>query len=99
MAQPFDMRTDPEGVVWLSGEVDLAVVPRLLAAADDLHGRHELVIDLSEVTFIDSSGIRAIVQLSRKVWCPTVLRNPSRPVQRVLELVGLDGHGGIRIEG
>ena len=97
MAQPFQMRTDPDGVLWLSGEVDLAVVPRLLAAADDLHGRHELVIDLSEVTFIDSSGIRAIVQLSRKVWCPTVLRNPSQSARRVLELVGLEGHGVIGI--
>jgi anti-anti-sigma factor len=98
MAQSFEMRTDPDGVLWLSGEVDLAVVDRVLAAGDDLRARHELLIDLSEVTFIDSSGIRAIVELCRRVRCPTVLRNPSQSARRVLELVGLEGHGGIRIE-
>ena len=97
MAQPFEMRTDPDGVLWLSGEVDLAVVDRVLAAADEHVGRSDLVVDLSEVTFVDSAGLAAIIELGLRTRCPMVLRSPSPLVRRLLELVRLEGHGGIRI--
>ena len=97
-AQPFDMRIDPDGVVWFSGEVDLAVVDRVLAAADEHVGRFELVVDLSEVTFVDSAGLAAIIELGLRRRCPMLLRSPSPSVRRLLQLVGLEGQGGIRIE-
>ena len=98
MAQPFHIRTGRDGVLQLSGEVDLSVVPKLLASVDGDRERSELVVDLSAVTFIDSSGILAIIELGRKVGGRTLLRGPQGSVQRVLDLVGLDDHEGIRIE-
>src|SRR5258707_13363609 len=58
----------------LSGELDLATVPRLRAEAQallDQSARH-LIIDLSRLTFVDSSGLSLFISLndraSRENW-------------------------------
>ena len=85
--------TDGEAVAYVVGEVDLNVCDRLmealiLASADS----NRLVIDLSRTTFIDSTGLMALVD----VWhsrvdagVEVVLREPSPAVMRILQLVGL----------
>jgi anti-sigma B factor antagonist len=55
----------------------------------------ELVVDLSAVGFIDSTGLRAILvceALLERVNCRFVLRSPSTAVRKVLELTGLLAH-------
>ena len=92
-------RIDPDGVIWLSGDFDLAVAgdfPQTAAAA--LDGQGELVIDLSELTFLDSSGIRALLMTAIRCNRAMVLRKPPRNVRRVISLTGIVGQRGIRLE-
>lgn len=79
-------------VVALEGEIDIAVRDevgeRLQTAAAS--GEGPIVVDLAEVTFMDSSGLAALADLvgvadDREVR----LRQPSVQVRRVLELSGL----------
>jgi anti-anti-sigma factor len=95
----FAVRADPEGVLWLTGEFDLAALDVFQAVVDAvLDAQRELVLDLTELTFLDSTGIRAILVVAGRVDGGIVLRGPKPPVRRVLDLVGIEGHKGIRIE-
>jgi anti-sigma B factor antagonist len=82
-------------VVRLKGEFDLAGVPAFEAELDRDPGPHEgtVVLDMSHVTFLDSSGLRAVLMADRKVRADgrrcIVVRGPER-VARVLELTGVD---------
>jgi len=67
----FDVRTRADAqafVITLYGELDLATSPQLVAAIEQAErsGKPEIVIDLGELSFVDSSGINAVVQLHRR---------------------------------
>jgi anti-anti-sigma factor len=95
----FAVRADTEGVLWLTGEFDLAALDTFEAAVDGvLDAQRKLVLDLSELTFLDSTGIRAFLVVAGQVSGGVILRRPTQPVRRVLDLVGIDGHHGVRIE-
>lgn len=79
----------------LSGELDLSTLEHLQAALDEgLQGRHELVVvDLRKLTFLDSSGLRAMLALHagvREDGGRLVLVQGPRRVHRVLELTRAD---------
>jgi anti-sigma B factor antagonist len=77
-------------VVAPAGEIDLATVDVLWAEIEAASGETDaLVLDLRGVTFIDSAGLRLVLQTSRGVERFSVVRGP-REVQRVFDLVGLD---------
>jgi anti-anti-sigma factor len=95
----FAVRADPEGVLWLAGEFDLAAIDAFQAAVDAaLDTQRDLVLDLSELTFLDSTGIRAFLDVADQVGGGVILRRPTQSVRKVLGLVGIEGHQGIRIE-
>ncbi|MGW4379726.1 STAS domain-containing protein [Kitasatospora sp. NPDC004531] len=79
--------------VQVNGEIDLDTVPslrRALAAAIDSH--REVVLDLSEVTFMDCAGLGALVRARNQAdrcGARLVLRGAGRRVVRLLELTGL----------
>lgn len=85
------------------GEIDAGTCPDLDAALADLpdvpdvpDGIFEL--DLAEVTFIDSSGLRVLTTLVQRMHNTSgtvVIRNPSRPVARIVELTGLSSMFGL----
>ena len=87
--------TDELGVVELSGEVDLYTAPRF---KEDLVGLIErgveaIVIDLSRVTFIDSTALGVIiggVKRLRERDGRLMIVAGSRPVVRILDITGLD---------
>ena len=59
----------------------------------DVRRGGQLVLDLSELTFMDSTGIRLILQASQRALmqgAELVVVRPPDTVMRVLELVGLD---------
>jgi anti-sigma B factor antagonist len=99
-AHPFQVRTDAEGVLWLSGELDMAEADSFVQGASaSVDGQRELVLDMSELTFLDSSGIRAIFQFTALVRDKgVVIRNPSGPVRKTLEIAGVGEGRGVRIE-
>ena len=95
----FDVRADTEGVLWVSGEIDMSVSERFeAAAAESLDGQREFVIDLSGVSFLDSTGIRAILSTAKRTDKGVCLREPRPSVRKVIELTGIIGRNGIRIE-
>ncbi len=54
-------------VVLVAGELDLDVAPRLQSCLADLveSGADAIVVDLLEVTFVDSAGVAALVEVGR----------------------------------
>jgi anti-anti-sigma factor len=59
--------TAAQPVVVARGELDAASSADLLESIDTAAGRGQgLVLDLGEVTFIDSSGLRAITEVLRR---------------------------------
>ncbi|MDC2954231.1 MULTISPECIES: STAS domain-containing protein [Streptomyces] len=91
------VRADVDGiaVLGLEGEVDYqssSALTRVMPPADDDPGRR-LVLDLSQVTFMDSSGVNALIaahQARRPVQGWLRLAGVRGAVLRTLQLVGLD---------
>ena len=79
----------------LSGELDLSTLERLETALDGgLDGNPDLVVvDLRELTFLDSSGLRVMLALhssQQEQGGRLVLVQGPRRVHRVLELTRAD---------
>jgi anti-anti-sigma factor len=77
------------------GEIDMATIDAVQAQIDAAAGEARLVVlDLREVTFIDSAGVRLVLQGTRELAATgrelAVVQGPAA-VRRVFELVGLDG--------
>ena len=95
--EDFEARGDDEGVVWVSGELDMPNADSVVdvgTAAASLDGR--ITLDLSRLSFIDSSGIRAILRLADEAE-EVVLRDPAPGVRKVLDLSGIVDRRGIRL--
>jgi anti-sigma B factor antagonist len=78
-------------VVVAEGELDLVGGPRLIAALP-AEGDGPVVLDLGSVAFMDSSGLRALLearQACMDAGRAFALARPSPAVLRVLELVDL----------
>jgi len=75
------------GGVAVAGELDLNSAPELRVALVDAAGadREHVVIDLADVSFIDSSGLRELITHYREGF-PFTVRNPSPAVLRIFEL-------------
>jgi anti-sigma B factor antagonist len=58
---------DGRQALTVRGELDLAAAPQLRAAVEAIlaTGPRGLIVDLSPTTFLDSSGARALVHISR----------------------------------
>ena len=81
-------------VVALSGDIDLETSPKVRNALLDCVGlRKGVVVDMSAVSYIDSSGVASLVeacQMARKSETPYTLAAVSEAAMRVLELARLD---------
>jgi anti-anti-sigma factor len=75
-------------VVAACGELDLTTSPRLVEAFASTNGHKELVCDLTAVSFIDSTGIHALLALQRSEPDRFVLSGTSACVERLLEMTG-----------
>ena len=83
-------------VVALDGELDLATAPAVERALRDLiedQGHLDVVLHLGEVSFIDSIGVRTVLD-ARGSLCKRngrfTIAEPSAAVRRVLTILGLD---------
>ena len=103
MAFSVQQDSDPRAYR-LVGELDLATCDELVDRLEPaVRGHGDIRLDLAGVQFMDSSGIHALVEASRKLGDRgrVVVRSPSREVARVFEvlaqifsnvLVDGDGH-------
>jgi anti-sigma B factor antagonist len=81
-------------VVRAHGELDIASGPRLVgeAAGAAAGGALPVVLDLAGVAFVDSSGLRALIEAERAVRGQggrLVIARPSPAVARLLDMTGL----------
>ena len=84
-------------VLTLGGELDIAGVPAFEAAATRLSqlGRGELLVDISDVAFIDSTGVRAILSIKaacQRHACEFSMTHAGDHGDRVFELTKLLDH-------
>ena len=80
-------------LVTVAGEVDLATAPALASALSEVtEADGPLVIDLTEVAFLDSSGLSVLLQARERLGGGGVVRLVAkRPaILRVLAVTGLD---------
>lgn len=78
----------------LCGRIGVRAAPRLLAALDEAvsRGRRQLVLDLTQVDYMSSSGLRVLTAISeqlRSVGGSLVLCGVSEPVALVFDLAGV----------
>ena len=97
---PFEVRDEGGQVLRLVGELDLASVAELREALAAVRSDGALTLDLSELTYIDSSGLHAIIECANSVNGQGGVRirhaNPS--IVRVFEIVDFDEHPSVTIE-
>lgn len=86
--------TDHRRILRLSGECDIATAPQLHEALVPLRGEvRELVLDLSGLDFIDSSGIAVVagvLKWLRESDGSLAISGAQGPVRKVFEITGLD---------
>jgi anti-sigma B factor antagonist len=83
------------GVIALSGEVDIYTAPQFKARLNEMldDGVKRLVVDLSDVDFIDSTALGVLIGGVRSIRAASgqmALVVATRPVERVLSITGLD---------
>jgi anti-anti-sigma factor len=89
----------PQHGLRLIGELDLATVTELKAALETVSRSDPVTLDLAQLTFIDSTGLHAIMEFARSQngSGPLILASPSATAKRALEIAGLEGHPGLEI--
>jgi anti-anti-sigma factor len=80
-------RGDGSWRVRVRGELDLATVSSLETELDGLAG-YPLFLDLSGVTFIDSTGLALLIRRADRI----VLEARSEEIDRALSVCGLEAH-------
>ena len=93
----FDLRVARNGSsahIAPCGELDIATTPELEQALADATADavSEIVLDLRELSFMDSTGLRALAQANMRAEASgvslSIIRGP-RQIERVLEISGL----------
>lgn len=82
-------------VVAVTGEVDLFTAPQLKTAISDAMegGRVRIVVDLSETTFLDSTGIGVLIGMFKRLRSRDgrlALVNTHPHIAKTFDLTGLD---------
>jgi len=66
----WSLKVDKDGVVWLGGEVDYTATPKLrislLKYLEKVQDKN-IVINLSRLTYLDSSGLAALIEIRKKL--------------------------------
>ena len=89
-----DAPADGFALYALTGELDIAAAPALRDLLAGLAGARAVVLDMTEVTFVDSSALRELLRADaglRADGVPLVLAGLHKPVDRLLELTRTTG--------
>ena len=97
---PLEITLTQAGVR-IAGELDMATARQLKDFfSQDHRSEGRLELDVSGLSFMDSSGLEVFLRqaATRTNEDPLVLLNPSRPVQRVLEIAVPGGVRGLEVK-
>lgn len=83
-------------VLEVGGELDLHTSPRLRSRIGELvaSGATELIVDLTETTFVDSTALHVLLDARKRLGSEggeLIVLCPSPHVRRVFEVTGVDG--------
>lgn len=102
MSDRLWVRIERDGRVSLAGELDIATVPALEETLADVSSDEgSLILELAELTFMDSTGLRAFLRVARQREAVgrLVLRGPTARVLKVLDISGvIRGTGNLEVE-
>jgi anti-anti-sigma factor len=99
-ASPFEIDSELKGDearLKLTGELDIASVQRLEEAVESVlaQGARAVIVDLSRLAFIDSSGLRLFITLNERSgaegWALGLVR-PPEPSFSVFQITGADAN-------
>jgi anti-sigma B factor antagonist len=96
MAPEFHLNTETHGdvsLVVVTGEIDLATAPDLQRSLGDVAAAGDTIADLSGVTFMDSTGLQALIsadEAARGAGRRLTLVVPDGPVAKLLRITGVD---------
>ena len=89
----INRRDEAGGVVLaLSGELDVVSAPELTLCLNEVMAHARVVLDLSELAFVDSAGVSVLIKAKQDAELSgrtLVLARPTEQVHRVFALVGL----------
>lgn len=96
--QPFSVTVSKDGeraIVTLRGELDLSGTDRLRAALEQAEEPPTglLILDLSELDFIDSTGLEIVLRAARRAHDAgrrLAVARPSTYVRRLLKVTAID---------
>jgi anti-sigma B factor antagonist len=81
-------------VVAITGDIDMATAQAFRDALDDgIQHAQDVVVDLGAVSFMDSTGLNALIRAAQRVQKGVgaiSLRAPSPSVRRLLEISGVE---------
>jgi anti-anti-sigma factor len=86
---------DDAGVILaLHGELDAAAAPQLekLLEENRREGHLRVILDLSELTFVDSAGVSVLIKAKKEAeeqGSQFILRRPTPQVHRLFAVVGM----------
>jgi anti-anti-sigma factor len=86
-------RLEDGAVITVIGEVDTASMLTLRAALDDKTLDRQIVVDMSRVGFMDSSGLKVLLDQRIRMLengGSLLIRDPSPAVRLLLDVTGLD---------
>jgi len=89
------LRDDGKTIVRLAGDLDFATVAEVMPALEKECARNpkQLVLDLSRVEFLDSSGIYLLVTVHKRLTangCSLIVTDPSAAASRALQVTATD---------
>jgi anti-sigma B factor antagonist len=93
---PWDIDVYDDGTtlyVTPNGELDVYTAPQLTQAFERLDSHHRAcILEVSDITFIDSTGLKVLTSMRRDEPERFVLSGSSPAFERVLELTNLTEH-------
>ncbi len=84
-----------DGAYALVGEIDTHTAPLISSELNEFPEERSLHINLAQVTFIDSSGLRVLIELHKSreaANAKLVLEKISPSVEKLLQITGLTDH-------
>lgn len=91
----LSVEAGPSTVISLAGDLDPATAPMLeeaIEAAMEDASVKQIVLDLSQLSFVDSSGLRVFVTTRESLGSrggELILRRPTANTRRLLDITGL----------
>lgn len=97
---PASVAVDDDGTIVVNGEFDAFTAPDLAEALERLDGDSSatVVVEMSGVTFIDSSTLQVLIEQHRRLdegGGRLVISSPSAAVTRLFDIAGLNEHFNI----